>query len=253
MATVTWDQAAKRAEESGGGNFLRLTADKEKAVVALVDGPVEVEESFWNETTGRGEPFTEEHRAKGKTPRVTFKLNVFVRGEKKNKILGTTAACFKDFTKVKSKYSITKCWFEIERHGAKGDTKTTYTILPDDDMTDEDRKMIAAAPLLDLKAGEDSEDATTDMNSHGKAQTNGTAEKMAELIDSTTAGQIVGRLKILPKDKIDSFLKHFKIQQVKTLRSSSLPEVLAMLASLEAPPAPAAATNGNPVEVDPFS
>jgi len=47
---------------------------------------------------------------------------------------------------LRDKYGFSKCLFEVTRHGAKGDTKTTYQILPEKDDMPSDLRAIIGTP-----------------------------------------------------------------------------------------------------------
>jgi len=189
---------------------------------------------------------------------------------------------FTDIIKVKEKYGLGH-FYEVERNGKKGNPKSTYSILPETKIDEEYAKIIAGLTLHDLvKVGAgDADDETTDMASHDKGKANGTTAPAAsapaptpaaataapapapapaappppapaaaapppitvEIIDPDTSSKLIGRLKPMPKERIEEFLRKFGIARVKDLKRTDLAMAEAFIASFEAPPA----------AVDPFA
>ncbi len=247
-----WDTAQERSKKAGEGIFIRLADDGDKFVGAFVGEP-DVRELIWSEKKGTYEDFDPKvHEGKQSTPK--FKLNVFVPAEGKMKVFEMNNQTFKDVLKVKDKYGLDKWLFEVSRCGKKGDTKTSYTVLPETKIDDTVAKQIAEAKLHDLKkTHDDAADASTDMNSHDKAKaaaTNGTAAAPASTtIPIEEAQAMVARLKVLPREKLQAFLAKFGVQQVKAIKAGDLAAAKAMLDELEGKPATSAAA----AEVDPFA
>ena len=126
-------------------------------------------------------------------------------------------AWFKDVVKVRDKYGLERYAFEIERHGAAGDTKTTYTILPDERLTEEQRAEVAALQLHDLgkvlAGGGRAAGGGGDFNSYDKTPSDA-------LVEAKSASELVTRLKSLPREAVDSFLKKFGVKRVRDLKAS---------------------------------
>jgi hypothetical protein len=59
---------------------------------------------------------------------------------------------FRDLVHVRSKYGLENWAFELKRNGAAKDPKTTYSILPERQLTDEERRAFAELALHDLDA-----------------------------------------------------------------------------------------------------
>lgn len=257
-----WETAGKRAETGGGPSiFIRLADDGEKFVGQFCGEP-HVRELVWNEKKNAYEDFSKEHEALGKKSSPRFAINVFVPGEKAMRVFEMNNSTFKDVIKVRDKYKYqgngeterTLWFFEVERKGKKGDTKTTYSILPESAVDDELMKLSVGSKLHDLAkvVKSDEGDAQTDMNSHDKKKDGkANAAQAPSLIDDATRAALTARLKILPKEKIDAFLGKFAVQQVKSLKANEVDAAKAMLDELEGKkPEPAAAA---PAEVDPFA
>lgn len=231
-----WDKAQEAAKKAGGGKYLSLKNDKDKAVVAFIGEPTPRSTTY---IEGKGTvPFTEELKKKGAKERVTILFNVFDFSDSKVRVLEVNPMTFKDILKVREKYGLEKRKYEIERHGAKGDTKTTYSVLPDEELTKAEREAIADAELYDLdkEAGEGAGAGGDEEGDDGG------------LVDEKTRGAIIDRLKSLPREKADEFLKKFGIGKVKELPASKAKAALTFLSELEK--AGAAASDD---EEDPFA
>jgi hypothetical protein len=263
-----WDTAKAAADESGGGLFIKLADDKDSFIGVFLGEP-ETRRQVYNDKDSTYREFTDEDSKKGVKPRVSFSMNVYqldvakgakgetaVKGELK--IFGMNAATFKDLFTCKEKYGTDKWAFEVIRNGKKKDTKTTYSILPDHQISGVIAKQIAEIEKLHDLTNAKGDDAETDMDSHKKekgekssAKTNGTAAPAApatdSLIDEATKVQIIDRLKPHPQDKILALLKGLGIAKVRELKSSQLPDMLRALNALDGKTdAPAAAAE------DPF-
>lgn len=275
MPTMTYEDAEKRAQEAANNSiFLRLKGDKDKFSGLPVGQPF-VYDQIWNTRTNQYEDFTPEHAARGDKPSPKFKSNFFIPAEKVCKIFEMNAATFADLMVARKKYGI-KRFLEVQRHGVKGDTKTSYGILPEDSpkfdefaaFFVEQNGCLMPSPngglkLHDLTEKDDETGAATaqtDMSSHDKKAangTNGTAPQAPTTIGTgDVATKIITRLKLLSPNKLNEFLDKFTApignpnRAVKFMKPSDLPAAEALLASWEAPPpapAPAAVT-----EVDPF-
>ena len=261
---MSWEDAEKRAKEAGG-IFVKLANDKDKVVGAFVGEP-HTRETWFNQATNKTEDFTEQHKADGKTATAKFKLNFFNRATRRMQILEVNSATLQLIASCKHKYGLESYFFEIERKGAKGDTKTTYAVLPDAPITPDDLKEIKAAKVHDLAAAKEEDDKSTDLNSHDKSKANGTngaaatngastapatapAAPPADLIPTDVATALVGRLKVQPKEKVSEFLAKFGIKQVKALKTSDRAAAEAMLDAFEGKTAAAPAAT----EEDPFA
>lgn len=249
-----WDSMAERAKQVGGGKHVRLQEDGEKIVCAFLGDP-EPQEVVWDAATNKYVMF-DPATHKGKSPSLRAKINVYVKSTAKKgkesqavnavKILEMNVMTVKDLLKVRDKYTLdNKWWFELERSGAKGDTKTTYTILPDTQITDDEKKMLVAAELHNLATAEDD---GWDENAHpGESKPGGAPAPATDgPIDTTEFDALVLKLKTLPKEKLAEFTKAFSIAKVKELKKSQLAAAHAWAEKQGAPP-PA------PVEVDPFA
>ena len=142
---------------------------------------------------------------------------------------------FKDVLKVRDKYGLDRWLFEIERHGESGDPKTTYTILPEEKLTSAQQEEIVSLGLHALASlGGDDGGGDND-----------------RLVDGAVAGELVARLKALPRSDLNTFLEQFAIQRVRDLRASDVPAARQLLGGLEARTRQKAEPTR--AEVDPFA
>ena len=229
--TNAWNQAASLADKhaSQGGIFVRLENDGDKIVGAFCGDP-HPREVIW---TGEGyEPYDEDNPAHGgKRPALKVAINFYVPGDGMKIYEGGTR-WFQDLLKVRDKYGLDNWTFEVERKGAKGDTKTKYTLLPEDKIDAALRAQIDAADLHDL-GGLDGRDS---------------APSVASEADVEAFASVLRRL---PRPAVDEFLKELGVQRIRDVRAGDVDRARGLLRDLEAKhaPAPAAPT----AEVDPFA
>ncbi len=241
--TTAWDLATTMADKhaNSGGIFVRLAANGDKIVGAFCGEPY-AREVIW--TGERYEQFDENNSAhQGKRPSLRVMLNFYVPAEGAMKVIEGGTVWFKDVLKVRDKYGLDKWLFEIERHGDAGDPKTTYSILPEEKLDDEMRARIAAAEAHDLKsigAGND-EDASGKGSTATKKPSNA-----AGPIDPRVAGDLVAKLKALPRSDVDAFLAEFGVQRVRDLEAKHETAARAFIDQL-------LAKQSQPEEVDPFA
>ena len=67
------------------------------------------------------------------------------------KVLEQGVTFFKDLVRICDKYGLDKWAFEVTRHGAAKDPKTTYSILPEHQLTPEQLKEFQSLKLQDLE------------------------------------------------------------------------------------------------------
>lgn len=240
--TTAWETATSMADKhaNSGGIFVRLAANGDKIIGAFCGEPY-AREAIW--TGERYEQFDENNSAhQGKRPSLRVMLNFFVPAENAMKVIEGGTVWFKDVLKVRDKYGLDKWLFEIERHGDAGDPKTTYSILPEEKLDDEMRARIAAAEPHDLKsigAGNDDSDAK------GSASTK-KSSNAAGPIDPRVAGDLVAKLKALPRSDVDAFLAEFGVQRVRDLEAKQEAAARAFIEKR-------LAGQSQPAEVDPFA
>lgn len=241
-----WEQAEGLAEQhsnAGSGLFVSLKNDGDKVVGAFVGEPLP-REVHW-----AGERYEEctrnascRHCGEGKRPTLRVAMNFFVRAEGEMKIIEGGVSWFKDLVKARNKYGLGKWFFEIERHGAAGNPKTTYTILPDAQITDADTEQIAALALHDLAVA---------VRGDGEASGSADGKRGGRSIDVRVSSQFVARLKALPRDAVEVFLKKFGVQRIRDLKESQEDAARAFIDHLEGQREAGNSTGTQ--EVDPFA
>jgi len=241
----SWDKAKSLADKhtNQGGIFVRLANDGDKAVGIFSGEPFAREVVWTGEKYETYDPANSAHS--DKRPSLRVMLNFFVPGENAMKVIEGGTTWFRDVLKVRDKYGLDKWMFEIERHGEAGNPKTTYSILPEEKLNDELRAKLAAAEPHDLERlgnGEPGEPASASATQSARPVPTGP-------IDPRLAGELVARLKALPRTDVDAFLAKFGVQRVRDLRAADEGAARALLDQLEAKQAPAE----EPAEVDPFA
>ena len=222
-----WDKASGMADKHAnqGGIYVRLANDRD-SIIGVFCGEPFAREVVWTgeqyEAYDEGNP---DHASLRASLRVM--LNFFVPADGMMKVIEGGTKWFKDVLKVRKKYGVEKWCFEVERHGEAGNPKTTYSILPEEKLDDEMRARLAAADLHDLKA-----------LAEGTRESSGGADKQAGKrgggpIDPRASGELVARLKSLPRAAVDGFLSRFGVDRVRDLREADLPEAEKALAGME--------------------
>ncbi len=240
--TTAWEMATTMADKhaNSGGIFVRLAGNGDKIVGAFCGEPY-AREVIW--TGERYEQFDENNSAhQGKRPSLRVMLNFYVPAEGAMKVIEGGTVWFKDVLKVRDKYGLDKWLFEIERHGDAGDPKTTYSILPEEKLDDEMRARIAAAEAHDLKSiGTGNDEGDGKSSTATKKPSNA-----AGPIDPRVAGDLVAKLKALPRSDVDAFLAEFGVQRVRDLEAKHETAARAFIDQL-------LAKQSQPEEVDPFA
>jgi len=199
----SWDVVEAAMENQSGGTYLRLENDGDKAVVAFCGAPFHTE-TCYNESTKTYEAWSDAQKAAGRKRQSRYAQNVYVlslKGKPLNE-MRVVELNFNTMTAViglRDKFGFSKFFFEIKRHGAAGDTKTTYQVLPENrDITAEDIALFGrvdpadrnnwiegTVPLIDLETatsrdgGGGSDTAVTDDVKGGKDKKSKDAAKPA--------------------------------------------------------------------------
>jgi hypothetical protein len=240
MATNMWEQTEEMAKkhDADSSTWLKLANDEDKAVVVFLGEPYPREVSF---VDGKYVPADDAVRAAGHKVSLRVAYNVALPETGEVKVLEQGVMFFKDLVRVREKYGLEKWAFEVQRHGAAKDPKTTYSILPERQLTAEERKSFQAVELLDLPklyAGElEKEPESEEAAPEGP-------------IDPKLATAIVTQLKAMPRQAVDRFLEQFGIKRIKDLPAAQWERAKVFIEKLVAEfDAPAT----TPVEVDPFA
>ncbi len=244
MTQSMWQQTEEMAKkhEQNGGAWLKLQNDGDKAVVVFLGEPYPREVCF---VDGKYLPFDEKLKAQGLRSTLRIALNAALYDTKEVKVLEVGVLFFKDLVRLRNKYGLSTQSFEVQRHGAAKDPKTTYSILPEHQLTPEQQQAFSALPLHDLAklyAGEAKTEASPPLASYDtKAET---------AIDPRVAQAITAQLKTLPRAMVDQFLAKFGVQRVKDIPAAQAERALEFAEQTAAQIAAPAATD---TSIDPFS
>jgi hypothetical protein len=181
------------------------------------------------------------------------------------KILDGGINLFSDVIKCREKYGLDKMLFEIQRHGAAGDPKTTYSVLPEGPIGEQLAQEVARHRLHDLYATlstEGEREAANDNRravavvaplrpEHGQRPPLTTASTATEpLVDTDVASALAARLKVLPREAVEQFLQTFGVRRLRELRASQEAAAREVVERLERPARePGEDDDG---EIDPF-
>ena len=242
MSNSMWqhtEDLAKRHDQSGG-NWLKLTNDGDKAVVVFLGEPYPREVCF---VDGKYVLFDDKLRAQGLKPSLRVALNVALFDTKDVKVLEQGVMFFKDLVRVREKYGLERWAFEVQRHGAAKDPKTSYSLLPEHQLSAEQQRAFQALPLHDLaKMYAGDEGSSGSVGSYDR--------RPSETIEPRVAQDLATQLKALPREAVDRFLQKFPVQRIKDLPGAQIEKARAFVEQLTAEftaPAPAAG------DVDPFA
>jgi hypothetical protein len=204
MGQDMWKQTEEMAKqhEQGASSWLKLQNDNDRAVVVFLGEPYPREVCF---VEGKYIPFNDDLKAQGVKPTLRIALNVALHDTKEVKVLEQGVTFFKDLIRVRDKYTLEKWAFEVQRHGAAKDPKTTYSILPEKQLSPDEIRTFAALQLHDLSRLYDAvpEDAPAEAP-----------------IDPQVALALGTALKSLPREAVDRFCQHFGVQRIKELGAS---------------------------------
>lgn len=246
MATSMWQQTEEMAKkhDQGGSLWLKLASDGDKAVVVFLGDPHPREVAF---VDGKYVEVDEKMKAAGTKASLRVALNVALYDSKEVKVLEQGVMFFKDLVRVREKYGIEKWAFEIQRHGAAKDPKTTYSILPEHQLSAEQQKAFQALPQHDLAKLYSGE---SEGGAKGGQSLDSFDKKADGAISPNVAQGIVTALKALPREATDRFLAKFGVQRIKDLPSAQVEKARAFVEQLQEESAAPAATE---TEVDPFA
>lgn len=257
MGKRGWDTGKEMADSaSGGGKFLSLKDDGDKATIVFIGEPF-ARLVFWDQEaqtyhdadSDEGKAFGDNHPDKKPSFRASINCLVLASGngdkiapDERVAIFEGGVNWFNDLVKCKTKYGLGVWSFELERSGKKGDTKTTYSILPDKKIVDVPglAEKIVAAVEYNLE-DPNSDDAQSPAASAAGGSSNG-------VITDEDSKTLITGLKALDRSELDAFLTEFGVKRIKELPSSKLADAAKWVADRSKP----AATADEP-EVDPFA
>ncbi len=213
MASM-WDRTQELAKQhdQDAGHWLKLQNNGDRALVVFLGEPFPREVCFID---NKYVTFTDKLKTEGYRSSLRIAFNVALLDTKEVKVLELGVVFFKDVVAVREKYGLEKWAFEVKRNGAPKDPKTTYSILPERQLTPEEQRAVGALVLHDLeKLYSERPVEDKPLNSFDK--------KAAQSVDPKTAQGIYVALKSLPREAVNRFLAKFGIEKVKDLPTSQL-------------------------------
>lgn len=175
-----WETAEEMANTyAKGGTWVRMQDDNDK-VVGMFRGEPKPRERCFNPKTEKYEEYGEDQKKLKMKPQLRIAM-CLVTPDEICHIWEMSVQAFKTLLEVKKKYGLDR-FYEITRKGEKGDTKTSYTILPEDPPSKEVLEKMHAVELLDIEAeyargADDDDDKTKGSQKEFKKKE---AEKKAE-------------------------------------------------------------------------
>jgi len=241
----TWDDAKHLAEKhaNAGGVFVRLATHGDKVTGVFCGEPYAREVVWTGERYEAYDAKNPDHQGEGKRPSLRVAINFYVPAENAMKIIEGGTQWFKDVLKVRDKYGLDKWSFDIERHGEAKDTKTKYTILPEEKIDGALKASLAQAELHDLPAMLNGEGEAKPAPVAAKPSASGAGER-GDLIEAAIAAELVGRAKLLPRASVEAWLQRLGVQRVRDLRTDQAKAARILLDQLE---------GKEQAEVDPFA
>jgi hypothetical protein len=229
MTNSMWQRTEELAKQHDqqGGSWIRLQNDGDTTVVVFLGEPYPRQVCF---VDGKYHVATEELKAAGHKASLRVALNVFVLETKEVKVLEQGVVFFKDLVRVRDKYGLSDWAFDVTRNGAAKDPKTRYSILPERQLSPEEKRVIQGLKLHDLAA------------LYGEAE----AEDEPEFVDEEVARQMVGQLKLLPRQAAERFCQKFGVERVRDLKRAHVETAWELIVALQKEFNPSAAP-------DPFS
>lgn len=211
-------------ERSGGGDgkgiWLKLANDGDLAVVVFLGDPLGREVVF---DGGKYTPFLKAHAEQGVEPKVRFSINVGVISTnvagvnpRDVKVFEMSEALYRDLFALRSKFGVTDWAYEVRRYGKPKDPKTVYKVLPERQLTTEEKAWQSGARLTNLRQLYDGQGG----GSGGGGEADGAGERNREL------AQLVGRL---DRDGQQRFLERFGIRTLSELQPVLVPKAIEYL------------------------
>ncbi|MCY1033235.1 hypothetical protein OV207_17400 [Corallococcus sp. BB11-1] len=216
MAGNMWEQTAAMAKqhEQQGGAWLKLANDGDTAVVVFLGEPYPREVVFLD---NKFVPFDEKLKAQGHKPSLRVALNVAVYGTREVKVMEQASTFFTNLLQVRAKYGLETWAFEVKRHGAAKDPKTTYSLLPEKQLSPAEVTDFQALRLHDLPKLYAAEAAAA---ASGTSPAATSSPKVGEPVDVKLAQAMATALKALPREAVDRFLQKFGVQRIRDIPAS---------------------------------
>lgn len=208
-------RAQMSSRGSGNGDLFVKLADNGAKVVGVFRGEPFIREVFWN-----GERYEEKTDTTPTEQRTTLRIaqNIAVLddGNWTSKIIEQSQRFFQGVMTVDEKYGIDEWSFEVVRKGSAGDTNTTYAILPESALNDEQKKSIASLDLFDLE----------------RVLTVGETAITPNIPDNEAIDSVIRILKDQSKEIVTDFLKKFGVKKIRDIQVHQMEEVTKHLESL---------------------
>lgn len=250
-----WNHAkelAKKVEKNSDSRFVKLAEDEEKAVGIFLGGPFAREVHWSGERyvtcIGEGCKFC----GSGKKPSLRVAINFFQLPEKELRIMENGRKWFEDLLKVREKYGLENWAFEVQRHGASGETSTSYTILPEEKITEALRAEISKLELFDLEAVLVGEKEKDDYNSYKSSKKTAEGAVKEEYISPHLASALIPRLKAMPRSAVDELCQKFGVTKVREVKATDTEALMSFVDTLEGKYA-VPQSQPQPQETDPFA
>ena len=249
MTNSMWQQTEEMAKkhDQGGSLWLKLAGDGDKAVVVFLGEPAPARGGLRRRQVRRGR---REDEGRGHEGLAARRAERRPYDSKEVKVLEQGVMFFKDLVRVREKYGLEKWAFEIQRHGAAKDPKTTYSILPEHQLSAEQQKAFQALPQHDLAklySGEGTAAARRVASRSTATTRRATRRATAPWLPTSRRGSSP-RSKALPREATDKFLAKFGVQRIKDLPTSQVEKARAFVEQLQTESAAPAAAE---TEVDP--
>lgn len=212
-----WEmQFEERGGGAGGGKstWLKLANDGDASVVAFLGEPYGRDVVFEG---NKYVAFNDTHKQQGLTPTARLAVNVGVLATKEVKVFEMGIGTFKDIVALKHKFGLAQWAFEIKRSGKPRDPKTKYTVLPDRQLTAEEKAWLATVPLVDLVKLYEAAPKTRD------------ADAGAPTVTPAVAGDAAKVLGGLAPDEQRRFLARFGIKSLAELPAELADKAMAYL------------------------
>jgi hypothetical protein len=246
---VTWehiDELAKN-DDQGGGAWLRLANDGDKAVVLFAGDPLPRRVCFLD---GKYLNATAELEAKGVKVSTRVATNVVVLPGFEVKAfemsLGQRGGLYPQVRELRKKYGFGDWAFEIVRRGTGLDT--TYSALPERQLTADEKRKVAGLQLKDLAKLYGERDG-----GGGKASSpggGGGGGGFDEVIDDEVAAALMAGLKELPKEAVERFCERFGVQRIRQVPKNLGGKARAFVDQMRSE---YLSTASKPTERDPFA
>lgn len=223
MGQYGWDAAREAAKKASGGRFIRLENDGDKIVVCFL-GEIYTREVTWDDDEER---YVEAvPGASGRTS-TRFSINAYDPARKEIRVFEQGVVCFKQIFSYEEKarnkdQKLDEKYYEIKREGSG--KKTVYTVMYDREVPKDELAAIRVLKLLDLA---EVVNESEDHDKPSEPKPNGSAQPTG--MDPDVATRIVTKLKELPAQVIQDFLKHFGVDKIKAVPRARQDEALAFV------------------------